>query len=112
MNGNSTVVEGDFEIDIIAELVNGRYYINVPKIIFSAYQHTLYSRGKAAGDENMKTIKRVAELSVKYPEYIIVLEGHALNVFHGTGSTREKKEENVLVPLTERRAESVKKGTN
>ena len=109
MNGNSTVVEGDFEIDIIAELVNGRYYINVPKIIFSAYQHTLYSRGKAAGDENMKTIKRVAELSVKYPEYIIVLEGHALNVFHGTGSAREKKEENVLVPLTERRAESVKK---
>ena len=109
MNGNSTVVEGSFSIDIIADLVDGRYYIKVPKIIFSAYKHTLYSRGKAAGDENMRTVKKVAELSKKYPDYVIVLEGHALNVFHGRNSAKEQKEEAVLVPLTERRAASVKK---
>ena len=109
MNGNSTVVNGDFEIDIIAELVDGRYYIKVPKIIFSAYKDTLYSRGKAAGDENMETVRKVAELSRKYPDYQIVLEGHALNVFHGRNDAKEAKEEKVLVPLTERRALSVKK---
>ena len=109
MNGNSTVVEGDFLIDIIAELVDGRYYLKVPKIIFSAYKHTLYSRGKSAGDANMSTIKKVAELSKKYPDYQIVLEGHALNVFHGRDDAKEAKEEKVLVPLTERRAASVKK---
>ncbi len=108
MNGNSTVVDGKFSIDIIADLIDGRYYIKVPKIIFSAYKHTLYSRGKAAGDENMRTVKKVAELSKKYPDYVIVLEGHALNVFYNSANGRKSKEENVLVPLTERRAAAVK----
>ncbi len=109
MNGNRAVCEGDFTIDIIAELVNGRYYIKVPNIIFSAYKHSLYSRGKSAGDENMKSIRKVASLSKKYPDYTIVLEGHALNVFHSSKSNKEAREETVLIPLTERRALSVKK---
>ena len=109
MNGNSTVVEGNFVIEIIANLVDGRYYIMVPKIIFSAYKHTLHSRGKAAADENMKTIKKVAELFKKYPGYTIVLEGHALNVFYDSINGKKTKEEKVLVPLTERRAEAVRK---
>ena len=109
MNGNSTVVDGSFTIDIIAELVNGRYYLDVPDVIFSAYKYGLYSRGRSTGDRNMKTIRKVAELSQKYPDYTIVLEGHALNVFHSSKSSKEAKEEKVLVPLTQKRAESVKK---
>ena len=45
----------------------------------------------------------------KYPDYPVILEGHALNVFYSSKSTKEAKEEKVLVPLTRRRADEVKK---
>ena len=109
MNGNTAAMDSNFSIDIIAYVENGKYYLMVPDIIFSAYKSSLDSRGRETGEKNLQTVKKVSELFKKYPEYTIVLEGHALNVFQGTSSAKEKKEEGVLLPLTQKRAESVRK---
>lgn len=55
---------------------------------------------------NNQTIDRVVGIYDRYPSYDLILEGHALNIYRGTG--REAREEAILQPLTERRAATVK----
>jgi len=105
--GNTRELKEDTPIAIVQE-ENGKLNLMVPNIIFGAYKHTLDSAGKDLYDRNIRTIKRVASILRAYPKYNLLVEGHALNVFRGTNATKERKEESILQPLTERRAQSVK----
>ena len=109
MAGNIGTAKGEFPIDIALIKRDGKYYINTENIIFSAYKSSIDSRGKATAAVNRKSLKRVADLMKAYPEYSVVIEGHALNVLLGAGTAREKKEEAILEKLTVDRAESVRK---
>ncbi|MCP5515191.1 MAG: OmpA family protein [Spirochaetales bacterium] len=109
MAGNIGTAKGEFPIDIALIKRDGKYYINTENIIFSAYKSSIDSRGKETAAINRKSLKRVADLMKAYPEYSVVIEGHALNVLLGAGTAREKKEEAILEKLTVDRAESVRK---
>ena len=54
--------------------------------------------------KNNQVLKRVAEILNKFKDYRVTIEGHANNT---TGTQRE--EDNVLLPLSQKRAEAVKK---
>jgi len=103
---NATVYEKNVPIDILLVMKNGRKYISVPNIIFGAYKYTLDSAGTKFLNRNNESLDRVARIYKKYSGYGLVLEGHALDIYLGT--PRQDREEKILVPLTQHRAETVK----
>lgn len=103
---NRTVYEKNVSIEILLVMKNGRKYISVPNIIFGAYKYTLGSAGTKFLNRNKGSLDKVAEIYKKYPKYGLILEGHALDIY--LDSPRQEKEEKILFPLTQHRAETVK----
>ena len=99
-------LEEKVPLDILVVRRDGKLYLMVPNIIFGAYQHSLSSAGPALESRNRDSLKQVVNIHNRYPEYRLGLEAHALNIYRG--GNREAAEEEILLPLTERRAETVK----
>lgn len=104
--GNVSVYSEPIPLDMLLVKKDGRYYLSVPNIIFGAYQHELSSAGPEMLERNEASLDQVAGIYERYPSYKLLLEGHALNIYRDTG--REAREEEILQPLTERRAGTVK----
>jgi outer membrane protein OmpA-like peptidoglycan-associated protein len=107
VHGNATTYRAAVPLDVLVLQKDGTMFILVPNIIFGAYRHELDSRGADFYRRNMESIRRVADLARRYPQYGIGLEAHAENIY--LGRPREAAEEQILFPLTQRRAESVRK---
>lgn len=108
IGGNKTVYDEDIKLDVIVIKRDGKLYLMVPNIIFGAYKDTLNSRGTAMTKRNYNSLEKVVGIFNKYPLFGLGLEAHALNIFT-SGSEKWELEEQVLLPLTERRAETVQK---
>ena len=106
VGNNESVFEKAIPLDILLVIRDGKKYISVPNIIFSAYQYALDSAGSQRLADNNASLDRVAGIYLKYPVYGLVLEGHALNIY--LDGPREDKEEKILLPLTARRADTVR----
>ncbi len=104
---NMTVYEKKVPIDILLVEKNGKTYISVPNIIFGAYKYALGSAGVKFLNRNNESLDKVAAIYKKYPRYGLILEGHALDIYLGT--PRQAREEKILVPLTQHRAQTVEK---
>ncbi len=104
--GNESVFEKAIPLDILLVIKDGKKYLSVPNIIFGAYRYALDSAGAGQLAGNNGSLDRVAAIYRKYPAYGLVLEGHALNIY--LDGPREDKEEKILLPLTARRADTVK----
>ena len=105
--GNSATFEKQVPLDILVVRRDDKLYLMVPNIIFGEYQHELDSRSAEQFQKNLSSIDQVVGIYEKYPNYRLLLEGHALNVLLGDDE-KAAKEEEILVPLTERRAQTVK----
>ncbi len=105
--GNTTEYSREVPLDILLVMRDGKMYLMVPNIIFGAYQHELDSAGSEMEARNYDSLERVVTISDKYPNYDLGLEGHALNVFYGKDPAMYREEEEILFPLTERRAGTV-----
>ncbi len=105
--GNETIFEQSVPLELLVVRRDGKLYLLVPNVIFGAYQHALDSRGDEMYQRNVASIQRVKQIFDKYPDYDLELEGHALNIYRGDVE-REAAEEEVLVPLTKRRAHTVR----
>jgi outer membrane protein OmpA-like peptidoglycan-associated protein/flagellar hook assembly protein FlgD len=95
-------------LDVFLVKRDGKLYIAVPNIIFGAYQHALDSRSEEMYQRNVKSIERVLNIYNRYPANDLLLEGHALNIYRGVDAQKEAQEEEILVPLTRRRANTVR----
>jgi flagellar hook assembly protein FlgD len=104
--GNVTVFSRPLPLDLLLVKKDGRFYLSVPNVIFGAYKHELASAGPEMLARNRQTLDRIAGIYARYPSYDLILEGHALNIYRGTG--REAREESILQPLTVRRADTVR----
>jgi len=104
--GNVSRLEEKVPLDILVVRRDGKLYLMVPNIIFGAYQHALSSAGPALETRNRDSLKQVVNIYRRYPSFGLGLEAHALNIYRG--GSREAAEEEILFPLTERRAETVK----
>jgi flagellar hook assembly protein FlgD len=105
--GNTASLREVLPLDVLLIKKDGKYFVMVPNIIFGAYNYKLDSAGPAREKDNIASLKRLIELSERFPDYGLVLDAHALNIYLNGG--REKAEENILFPLTEKRAEEVRK---
>lgn len=105
--GNQREYTQTVSLDVFLVKRDGKYYIAVPNIIFGAYKHSLDSRGAEMEERNLESIRKVLDIYKKYPQHDLLLEGHALNIYRGVNEQKEAAEEEILVPLTRRRAETV-----
>ena len=105
--GNVREYSQDVPLDVFLVKRDGKLYIAVPNIIFGAYQHALDSRSPEMEKRNINSIERVLNIYRRYPNNGLLLEGHALNIYRGVDPQKEAEEEEVLVPLTRRRANTV-----
>jgi len=106
--GNKTTFQQPVPLDLLVVYRDGKFYLLVPNVIFGAYQHALDSKGPEMYARNLSSVERVKKIFDKYTAYDLHLEGHALNIYRGN-AVKEAAEEKILVPLTERRAETVEK---
>ena len=104
--GNKTVFQEPVPLDLLVVYRDGKFYLLVPNVIFGAYQHALDSKGPDQYAGNLASIDRVKKIFDKYTAFDLRLEGHALNIYRGEAD-KEAAEEQILVPLTERRAGAV-----
>ncbi|MDA3948581.1 MAG: OmpA family protein, partial [Spirochaeta sp.] len=102
--GNTTVREGDLPVDVLVEPYQGGYRIQVPSITFPPNSAELRFNGdNEVAAQNQRVIERIVEILSRFPEYSIVVEGHAVNI---SGTEREQEQE--LIPLSRRRAQAVR----
>lgn len=104
--GNIAFKRTQLPLDILVFRKNGKLYLLVPNVIFGAYQHALDSAGPAMEKRNKDSLAKVVDILQRYPNYLLGLEAHALNIY--TNEPSKANEEEILVPLTERRAETVR----
>ncbi len=108
--GMTSVVKGFISIDVLVIRVGDVLKIQVPSIIFRSDNADFKSKSEVANgleqsviDNNIRVLKRIAEILNKFRDYTVRIEGHANNV---TGT--EKEETTELVPLSEARAAAVR----
>ena len=104
--GNVATLERQVPLDILVVRRGGKLFLMVPNIIFGAYQHKITSAGPVMEARNRNSLKQVADIHSRYSHYHLGLEAHALNIYRG--GPRENPEEDILGPLTEKRAETVR----
>ena len=103
--GNIRVVDGAFSVDVLVEPYEDGYRIQIPSITFPGNSSDLIlDQNDPRGQENATVLNRLVEILQRFPEYSIVVEGHAVNL---SGTEREENEE--LLPLSQARAEAVRR---
>ena len=105
--GLQTTVRQKITTDILVIREGNRLRIAVPSIVFQANSPLLLSDGSEEAQRNVRILRRLAEVLNRFNTYRISIEGHAASLQFGT-SNYEREETEVLIPLSLRRAETVR----
>jgi flagellar hook assembly protein FlgD len=103
---NTGIATAIVPIDILVIAEGDQLRINVPSIYFAGYTSDLFGVSREEQQRNFETLRRLASILNKYGEYSIAIEGHAVQLLSGAAAVREQNE--VLVPLSLRRAVEVR----
>ena len=102
--------EGLISVDVLVIRVGDVLKIQIPSIIFRPDNADFKSKKEVTNgleqsviDNNVRVLKRIAEILNKFRDYTVRVEGHANNV-----TNTEKEEIEELVPLSQARAAFVK----
>ena len=108
--GMTSRFEGLISVDVLVIRVGDVLKIQIPSIIFRPDNADFKSKKEVANgleqsviDNNVRVLKRIAEILNKFRDYTVRVEGHANNV-----TNTEKEEIEELVPLSQARAAFVK----
>lgn len=106
---NPTSGSDNIRVDIFTDLVDGKNKMRVRDIYFAPFTDDYRDEVKPGiARFNLRTLRTVADLLNKFPEYGILLEGHAVSL-HWYDEEKAKKEHlEVLMPLSLQRAEQVR----
>jgi outer membrane protein OmpA-like peptidoglycan-associated protein len=108
VNGETGTAETTLPVDVLVFRDDqGRVLINVPSINFAGFSADLFDVERDLLDTNLQTLRRVAEILKRYPDYEITVEGHAAHVFYRNEERMEREQEQVLLPLSRNRAREV-----
>jgi outer membrane protein OmpA-like peptidoglycan-associated protein len=102
--GNSASASAELPIDILTFKMGGKQKLLVRSITFAPYKTSFLN---IKNNQVRNTVRWLAGILKKYPAYTLVIEGHALNVYE-KNPVKHRKEEAVLLPLSKRRAETIK----
>lgn len=108
--GMTSRFEGLISVDVLVIRIGDVLKIQIPSIIFRPDNADFKSNKEVSNgleqsviDNNIRVLKRIAEILNKFRDYTVRVEGHANNV---TNTEKEELEE--LVPLSQARAAFVK----
>lgn len=97
-----------FTVDILVMKVGERYKVRVPPIVFPSNSADLGAlSAEPVLAANQATLKRLIELFSRFPDYAIVVEGHANAVRWADPKAFEAEQRDELIPLSRSRAEAV-----
>jgi flagellar hook assembly protein FlgD/flagellar motor protein MotB len=100
--GNSSTLEGIVGVDVLVIRDGDRLRIQVPSIIFRENAADFDSLPGATVDNNLRVLRRIAEILNKFRDYRVQVEGHANPVVR-----TQAEEANELQPLSDSRARAV-----
>lgn len=104
----SAYAEATCDILLVAE--GEGYKIRVPAIRFSSNSFTLSeAETEELYEANRDILQRIAALFLRFPDYSLIIEGHANSVFRNDPARFEREQRETLLPLSEKRAETVKR---
>ncbi len=95
-------------VDIMVVRVGDRYRIVVPSIHFRPNTANMFQVEDEMLLENLRILRRLAEVFAEYSDYDILIEGHANHVLYYDPVLRDQEQQGVLIPLSRRRAATVR----
>lgn len=106
--GNVTERRAQVETGILVRDEGGSLKIVIPQILFppNSSDFTLLSEEDRKNNRAILTL--VLDKLIEYPEYNIRIEGHGNLFYWDDEKAADREQKNVLVPLSEKRAEAVK----
>lgn len=117
VEGQSSKAAGSLRVDVLVIRDGDKLKMQVPAIIFRADHADFVSKaqdpqqGLEQGviDNNMRVLRRIAQILNKFKDYTVVIEGHAHNVSGTEAEETSRAGGNIpLVPLSNERAAFVK----
>jgi len=103
--GNSSSVEGRIGIDVLVIREGDRLKIQIPSIQFRSNAADFDGLPRDVVDNNMRIIRRIAQILNQFRDYRVVVEGHA-NPTLPVGAARDR-EEPQLKSISEARARAI-----
>ena len=100
--GNSSSLSSTIGVDVLVIRDGDRLRIQVPSIIFRENAADFNSLTGATVDNNLRVLRRIAEILNKFRDYKVQVEGHANPVLR-----TQAEETSELQPLSESRARAV-----
>jgi len=100
--GNTSTKKGAFGIDVLVIKEGDRFRLQIPSIVFPADSADFDGLNESTLDNNIRVIKRVAQILNRFKNYKVTVEGHA-NPTTAPGPAR-LEEEASLKDLSEKRA--------
>lgn len=105
--GNVVTEEATIATDILVMREEGRLRIRISSIHFAGNTPDLFMSERDKLEENLVTLRRLAQILNRYPQRQIIVEGHAAHVFLQTPESIAREQREELLPLSRRRAEEV-----
>jgi outer membrane protein OmpA-like peptidoglycan-associated protein/flagellar hook assembly protein FlgD len=120
VEGQTSTARGNLRVDVLVIRDGDKLKMQVPAIIFRADHADFVSRAQdrqqgleqSVIDNNMRVLRRIAQILNKFKDYTVVIEGHAHNI---SGTEDEEMNRTVdgkpnipLIPLSNDRAAFVK----
>jgi outer membrane protein OmpA-like peptidoglycan-associated protein len=108
VDGNRSEEQHPISVDILVIRDGDRLRINIPSITFAPFTADLFAVELAELEQNLETLRRLAAILERFPDYEILIEGHAAHVYTAEGPAKEREQREVLLPLSRSRAEEVR----
>jgi len=100
--GNTSTIESKIGVDVLVIRDGNRLRILVPSIVFRENAADFSGIPADRNDNNIRVLRRIAEILNKFRDYKVLVEGHANPVLRTAAEER-----NELQPLSEARAKAV-----
>lgn len=116
--GMASEVAGIISVDVLVIRIGDVLKMQVPSIIFRSDNADFKGKGEdpvkgleqAVIDNNLRVLRRIAEILNKFKDYTVSIEGHANNISGTEAEETSTANGNIpLVPLSEARAETVRR---
>ena len=106
--GNQSTTERTIPMGIVVERnEDGDLRFSITGIRFAPFEADFQNLGDSeVVSQNQQTLDQIAELLNRYPEQDVLIEGHAVHIYY-QGSAMEREQQQVLLPLSQRRAQAV-----
>jgi outer membrane protein OmpA-like peptidoglycan-associated protein/flagellar hook assembly protein FlgD len=117
VEGQTSKTSGALRVDVLVIRDGDKLKMQVPAIIFRADHADFVSKvqdpqqglEQSVIDNNMRVLRRIAQILNKFKDYTVVIEGHAHNVSGAEAEETSRAGGNIpLVPLSNERAAFVK----